>query len=363
MPDHKKQFEHVMRSEKDRITSRHKARFVEPPFISQVGLFLTYRCTIKCSHCMVCAGPERTEEMELGEAMDWLHQIAAYENGHIKSIGFTGGEPFYSRNKLFSLAQASRKLGLTYTVATNAYWASSKNKAIELLSELQPSDISISADIYHEVHIPLNRVENAYQACEHLGIGCDITLAYSRSSMDVTRSLVQRLLQFAPSNAIRTTGVFPSGRGEHQADFSDGSPRKEPPSDIPCLFATVPYILPNGDVIPCIGPMINITRDKNPLYLGSLRENKLAYILDNSKKNPVLHGLRIWGPKFWHMLIDEHNKKANPINNYYTNCPCEACVTLLSDKNTREFLYLASQSENLASYIKSARHNLLREAY
>ena len=133
------------------LASSAKA-IVEPPFFSQVGLLLTLRCPVRCEHCMVQAGPHRTEEMEVERAHDWLEQIAACG---ARSIGFTGGEPFYCWEKLLALSQAARGMGLTYTVVTNAYWADSLEKAHERLAQLQPSEMSISTDIYHTRYVPL----------------------------------------------------------------------------------------------------------------------------------------------------------------------------------------------------------------
>ncbi|KPK78637.1 MAG: hypothetical protein AMJ89_00895 [candidate division Zixibacteria bacterium SM23_73] len=353
--------EEVVRSPQDRATSSDNGEFVEPPFLSQVGLFLTFRCTICCRHCMVGAGPHRTEEVDLNEAIDWLHQIVSYGNGHIKSIGFTGGEPFYCWDKLLKLAHTARQLGLTHTIMTNGFWAKSKQKTRSLLVQLQPSDVSISTDVYHAEYIPVENVARVFETCRDLGIRCDITLACEPNVLEQTRPLVQQILSFAPRESIRATRVFPSGRGESQADFCDESAMDKPPSEIPCLFATVPYILPNGDIIACVGPIINLPRKNNPLFLGSLRERSLAEIFDDSQNNPVLHGLRIWGPRFWHRLVEARGPKSSLPEGYYTDCPCEGCIALLKDPEISAFLNKAVLSQKLRSYVSQARQRLLQE--
>jgi organic radical activating enzyme len=310
---------------------------------------------------MVRSGPHRTEEVNLDEAVGWLHQVAFYGNGHIKSIGFTGGEPFCCWDKLLKLANAARKLGLTYTVMTNGFWAESEWKTRSMLAQLQPSDVSVSTDVYHTEYIPIGYVERVFVMCQELGIRCDISLAYNAKTPQQTRSLVQRILRFAPREAIRVSRVFPSGRGEGQADFCDGSDMDKPPSGIPCLFATVPYILPNGHVFACVGPVINLPRENNPLYLGALRERSIAQILDESQSNPILHGLRIWGPRFWHHLVEAHGPKAALPDGYYTDCPCEGCITLLENPEISVFLSKAIRSQELSAYVSRARRMLLRE--
>jgi pyruvate-formate lyase-activating enzyme len=347
---------------KSRATSSDTGEFVEPPFLSQVGLFLTFRCTIRCRHCMVGAGPHRTEEVDLNEAIDWLYQIVSYSNGHIKSIGFTGGEPFCCWDKLLKLAHTTSQLGLPYSVITNGFWAKSKQKTRSLLTQLQPSDVSISTDVYHAEYIPVTNVGCLFEACQDLGIRCDITLAYEPNILNQTASLLRQILSFAPRESIRATRVFPSGRGESQADFCGESAMDKPPSEIPCLFATVPYILPNGDIIACIGPIINLPRKNNPLFLGSLRERLLAEIFDDSQDNPVLHGLRIWGPRFWHRLVEVHGPKSSLPEGYFTDCPCEGCIAMLKKPDISAFLSKAVLSKELRSHVSLARQTILQEA-
>jgi len=342
-------------------TFTDSGEFVEPSFLSQVGLFLTFRCTIRCRHCMVCAGPHRTEEVDIHEATGWLHQIASYGNGHTSSIAFTGGEPFCCWDKLLTLANTARRLNLTYTVMTNGFWAESKQKTRDMLVQLKPSDVSISTDTYHAEYIPIGNVTRVFEACQDLGIRCDISLAYDPKMLEQTRLLVQRILTFAPREAIRTSRVFPSGRGESQADFCDEATIHRPPSEIPCLFATVPYILPNGDVMACTGPIINLPHSNNPLCLGSLRERSIIDIFNDSQVHPILHGLRIWGPRFWHRLVEAHGPKSSLPDGYYTNCPCEGCIALLGNSTISEFLGNAAFSKELISYVAKARKTLLRE--
>jgi pyruvate-formate lyase-activating enzyme len=349
----------VARSPQDRATLTEKDAFVEPRFLSQIGLFLTFRCTIRCRHCMVRSGPHRTEEVDIDIAHGWLEQMAACG---VKSIGFTGGEPFCCWNKLLDLAQAARRLGLTYTVITNGFWATSKQKTRDMLTQLQPTDISVSTDIFHAEHIPLDNVERILEASQDLCIRCDISLAYDTKRLEQTRSLVKSILTFAPREAIRISRIFPSGRGEQVADFGDKADKVRSVIETPCLFATVPYILPRGDVIACVGPIINLPRKHNPLFLGSLRQRSLEEIFDESQNNPILHGLRIWGPRFWHRLVEAHGPKSELPKSYYTDCPCEGCMTLLKNSKIAAFLSEAVYSIELRSYVSIARQVLLRES-
>lgn len=68
----------------------------ELPFLTNFGLMLTYKCTIACPHCIVKAGPHRTEEMRVEDAREWLTQIRDYtaEKGIKAGISLTGENLF-----------------------------------------------------------------------------------------------------------------------------------------------------------------------------------------------------------------------------------------------------------------------------
>jgi MoaA/NifB/PqqE/SkfB family radical SAM enzyme len=46
------------------------------PFLESLGLSVTTRCPVACSHCIVEAGPRRTEEMSAEDVGEWLRQAA-----------------------------------------------------------------------------------------------------------------------------------------------------------------------------------------------------------------------------------------------------------------------------------------------
>jgi organic radical activating enzyme len=334
--------------------------FVEPPFGSQIGLFITYRCPIRCRHCMVEAGPKRTEEVDLDEALDWIHQIASYRQGHVTSIAFTGGEPFICWDKLRVLGAAAVDRGLKCSVITNAYWANATKRTRQLLTELKPAAISLSTDEFHIAHIPLTHLRRVFEECMRLGIRCDLTIAYNEHSPLTTSKLLTQVLEFAPRSAIRMTRVFPVGRGRDISSFASGIPH-EPASARPCLFASVPYILPDGLVRPCVGPIVTLGRGSCPLDLGSLRESGFEQILNDAFENPILQGVRLWGPRFLHELVQHKGPRDRLPPAYHTSCPCETCLKLMTDPVISRFLRDCTHSAELSSGVARARARRLDE--
>ena len=143
----------------------------EIPFLSNIGFMLTYKCTIACPHCIVEAGPHRTEEMLLEDCLDWIEQARSYRAGHIQGLALTGGEPFYSLDRLERISAHAAALGFTISVVSNAFWATSRDAALEALAQLPAiSMISLSTDVYHQVSIPFECIKHATAAARELGM-------------------------------------------------------------------------------------------------------------------------------------------------------------------------------------------------
>ena len=97
---------------------------------------LTYKCTTACPHCIVKAGPARTEEIRIEDAVNWVEKAATYRAGHIKGLALTGGEPFYNLDLLQRISDFGDKLGMVVSVVSNAFWATSKQAAVQMAFEL-----------------------------------------------------------------------------------------------------------------------------------------------------------------------------------------------------------------------------------
>src|SRR3972149_5167068 len=93
----------------------------EMPFLKNIGLLMTYQCQVSCPHCIIEAGPNRKEHMVYEDTCNWIDQIAAYRNGHIKVMSLTGGEPFIDIQFLKKISELAEARGLFVSAVTNAH--------------------------------------------------------------------------------------------------------------------------------------------------------------------------------------------------------------------------------------------------
>ena len=246
----------------------------ELPFLSNIGLMVTYKCPVACPHCIVEAGPHRTQEMRLDQALAWIDQARSYQDGFIQALCLTGGEPFYNPTLLTQISQYGRALGFIVSVVTNAFWAPSREAALHTLA-LAPAiqAMTISTDVYHQQAIPFEYVRNAVEAARELRRVYTIAVCTDSDQDPAHLKVVQQLAAMGEGDNIRVAITLPIGRARHEAHALHYSISSEPPVTA-CPVASSPVIFPNGDVIACIGPLLTLP-PVHPLFLGNVGREPL----------------------------------------------------------------------------------------
>lgn len=303
----------------------------EIPFLMNIGFFITYKCQISCPHCIVNAGPDRKEVMRTEDILNWIDQTADYALGKIKVVSFTGGEPFYDIAAFRRMTGYAASRGLVPTAVTNAFWAHSEQKALEVLKSLPVLKfLSISTDEHHLSCIPLERIKNAVKACEQLEVVYSLTISTENVNSETHLRLLEELHNFTNTSRINTVITFPVGRAESNVNPASYQ-RTHAIPDSACGDAHTPVIFPDGNIYACIGPVITIKHD-NPLMLGNLKCASLAEILDGAQRNTILHIIRTWGPKYLLEMIRDRGYKVRADREYINGSTCDLCHTLMNDR-------------------------------
>lgn len=332
----------------------------ELTFLSNIGFMLTYKCTIACPHCIVEAGPHRKEEMQLERALAWIEQASYYRDGHVKGIALTGGEPFYNLENLGRISEFGEALGLIVSVVTNAFWASSRDAALSVLSKVPAIQmISISTDVYHQTSIPFDYIKNALWAARELGRLYNIAICTENEEDPQYRKILEELEAIGEADRIRVSITFPVGRAQKKAHQFKYRTVPEPTVSA-CSMASSPVIFPDGKVVACIGPLLTLP-PTHPLFLGNLQQESLSEILDRAELNPILHTVRVWGPHRLVSLLRQHGFDALLPKEYVCNCICDTCYKLSSDPRVVDALENIMRDEQTRQTIAYGRLYYLNE--
>jgi MoaA/NifB/PqqE/SkfB family radical SAM enzyme len=332
----------------------------EIPFLKNIGLFITFKCQVACPHCIVQAGPGRMEAMTLETIDSHISQIASYRQGHIRMIAITGGEPFVDIDRLRHVVAMAAQRHLLVSVVTNAFWAETPGRANAVIESIPGlSLIAISTDRYHQESIPFERVKNAIQAAESCGVPYDVSLCTENEDDPEHQRILAQVRSVAEKDAIHTAITFPVGRALEKLGTAKYTKSSLPPISA-CSFSNSPMIFPDGRVLACIGPVLDIPT-AHPLVLGNLNESTLEAILDKAELNPILHTLRVWGPRKIVELVAASQLKGMLPKSYIADSICQACYSLINTPAIAEYLQNLAQDEAYAQRVAYARVFYLKE--
>lgn len=258
------------------------------------------------------------------------------------------------------IADAGAARGLLVSAVTNAFWATSQQEAERVLREVSSIRmIALSTDAYHQQSIPFARVRNAIAAAQALNIPYNVAVCTEREDDPAYRAVLAQLHEIAHPDLINTAITFPVGRAAERIGLDRYQTSKTPPIAA-CSAGSAPIIFPDGRMIACIGPVIDL-RHEHPLCYGNLREKTLAEILDAAEVNPILHTIRVWGPRKLISLLQEAGRNDLLPEWYIQDSVCHACYSLMSNPETVAWLGKLAADCAYREKVAYARLYYLRE--
>ncbi|MEM2341969.1 MAG: radical SAM protein [Candidatus Bathyarchaeia archaeon] len=151
------------------------AKLIIPEPVSG-GIFLTYKCTNECRHCMYACSPKwRSDWINLEDAERIFEVLSrAFNKKYPKGFNrvgvnlglhLTGGEPFLNFNLLFELVKLANKYEIpSLFVETNCFWCTNDEITEERLFKLKEvglNGILISVNPFVIEYVPFERIERA----------------------------------------------------------------------------------------------------------------------------------------------------------------------------------------------------------
>jgi hypothetical protein len=146
---------------------------VPPPY--SAGVFLTYKCTNTCKHCLYACSPRWSADwISEEDAEQVLVQLARAMRGQYPYPGrvgvndglhFTGGEPFLNFELLLCLTRIAQRVGIpTIFVETNGFWCTDDEGTRDKMLALKDAGMDglfVSANPFILEQIPFERTERA----------------------------------------------------------------------------------------------------------------------------------------------------------------------------------------------------------
>ncbi|HJN17932.1 MAG TPA: radical SAM protein, partial [Armatimonadota bacterium] len=161
------------------------ARAIQIKHVASV--LYTYRCTLRCRHCLFNCAPDRPNvHVSLEDGLDFLRQLHATG----RCIHIAGGEALMYYHEVLELCREADREGIApHFIETNATWCVNGDVARKRLLELQDAGVQgllISACPHHQHECPPERFRTCYEtAVEVFG---DRNVASSDVPMETLRN-------------------------------------------------------------------------------------------------------------------------------------------------------------------------------
>jgi hypothetical protein len=265
--------------------------------------------------------------MSLEDACRYIDNISELET--VKELAFSGGEAFLFRDVMTqAMSYAFGRYHLPSLVNSNSYWATSRQKAQDVLGNLYDKGLrclQTSVDDFHEEYIPVDRVANAVHAAMDLGIKCKVIIVATPKGK--SRDYYRNALQVGSEDQVEIMEVdlTPVGYASSLTG-SDYVVRCKIPPGSCSILETIP-IFPDGSVQLCCGPPVPFSKELNA---GNARYERLADMLARAEWNPVFNALSLGrGPAILAKELELLGMDRELRDGYAS--PCEACQHILSD--------------------------------
>ena len=293
-----------------------------------------------------------------------------YSFGKLDLVVFTGGEPFLLGSDLLHTVEYCTSKQLLTRIVTNAFWATSSEKAAEIIRSYKVaglSEINISCDDYHQEFIPLERIKFANEACvsEQMPclIGHKIMQGHKITLERLEEFLGCRLARFDPAIKNPTNNVVSTGYTVPVAEDMHLIPDEEilyPPSTgcwkLPCSTILQRIIItPRKELSICCGM---IRRSVQEIVFGSLEDTPLEQLILTAHRDLIVNWLALEGPYGLMRFIQKKQPHIH-FRERYVNI-CHLCCEIFTRDDCRQVLAMYAHEKTDEILLERSLYDVMR---
>lgn len=345
--------------------------------MNKLAIMTTYECTASCAHCMMNSRPERNEKLSTAMICETVDKFL-HEKVPLQLVVFTGGEATLLYSDLLDAIAFCSENGLKTRLITNAWWASSKEKAdimIDLLCEVGLSEINFSADDYHAQYIEFDYIKNAWHSSKCKGFDSVVIANMIGPKSYITDKFICEQLQEDVQklwiNKGRLPNIYPAkdgtkyliamaniqrlGQGKNIPEDDVFYPKNSHELKSRCVMVCKnPALSAEGHLLACCG---FDAHGNEYLDLGNLRNKTVMDLWNEGNQRLFIRAVNKLGPYFIMNFVKKKLKKDIFKHRYCSMC--EICSDISSNKDSRTIINAyAEEIEFLIKYGRSKDHLL-----
>lgn len=294
-----------------------------------LGIALFRKCNANCDVCCFESSPSCTEHLNVDLIKKFIDSAAGDKD--LKSVSFTGGEPFLEYDLLLELVGYAASKGFNANLISNCFWAKSEEIAFEKIQELKKAGLkrmNVSFDQFHNEYIPAKNVGNVLRACRRLEI--PVVLGMIKISSTDIGCLINQLDNSILDSALMVYPALPVGGAKKTLSENDYIKYPLGETSLNCQYNGNIVVGFDGKIRPCCNQCVVGTE----LIIGDYEKDDYRKVLQNAKNNGLLFLLRNFGLGKFIDYAKQVLKLELPDE---VVSPCEICELLFCKENLDKF--------------------------
>ncbi|MFA6107918.1 MAG: radical SAM protein [Candidatus Latescibacterota bacterium] len=140
--------------------------------LTYLTLVVSYRCSARCAHCCLSAGPDRAATwMTPEQARGYIEPLV--RDNPIDFMSLIGGEALLEVDRTVAIGHIARQCGIAKVqIDTNASWCVDDDTTARVLERVYKAGLEIGAvsvDAFHQRYVPRDRVLRLLRVAASLG--------------------------------------------------------------------------------------------------------------------------------------------------------------------------------------------------
>ena len=293
-----------------------------------LGFTMHKKCNATCKICCFESSPTCKEKLDIDLIKKYI--LSTKENKELKTISFTGGEPFLEYESLKDLIKFTSENGKVATCITNGYWATTYEETLEKLGKLKSlglKRISVSYDNFHKEFIDVKNIRNILNATKILSI--PTALGMVKINDGSIGELINELGNSLTNVSTNIYSCFPAGRARKELNEADFI-RNLISEHQSCPYNGNVVVSYDGKIYPCCSQLVVETE----LSVDNFSESDYTTTLRKIKNNGILYILRNYGLDFF---VDIAKGELSMDVPEFISSPCELCAMFFTKENIDKF--------------------------
>ncbi|MBO5226025.1 MAG: radical SAM protein [Parabacteroides sp.] len=304
-----------------------------------ISLLTTFNCTAQCKNCCFQCSPSNKLRMSLDEMKFYVDKLVN-EYPSIKVVVFSGGECFTLKKDLEYIIKYVSNKGLLTRVVTNGYWATSYEKAKEILCRLKEGglkEVNFSTGDEHQEWVPYDNIVYGCLASRDLGLNTLVNVethpkAFFRKKVFEEDGRINCFIgnEVLNANQIKISqGIWIpfSEKTKEKINCIEEHKKIRVYKTCDSLFHTI-AISPEGNLLSCCGLS---SLHNNYLKIGNIKDESILKNIELQFNDFLKIWLYTEGPiKILEFLYKDDLEKMKSID--YSRHICDVCKEICSNK-------------------------------